>query len=217
MKKYFLFLTLSVLVISCGPRERVSRETFEQVNESMEVKRVTDVEITAAAIAWGDSIVSEARHELLAGLQKAIADRGDAAVLEFCNLQVNAILEAISEKHQVSLRRVSSAGSAASNLPDADEIPLLEAYEYAAENRISSEPNIQKVQGGELLLYTAPIVVEQGSFVFCPGEIGLEIDQATSEMLDGFSLLTSDSDPEESKLKGMWAVKIPKKEVVRRL
>lgn len=217
MNRIVICAFLWIAVVSCGPRERVSRETFEQVNESMEVKRVTDVEITAAAMAWGDSILAEARGDLLIGLQKALADKGDAGVLEFCNLQVNTILEAISKKHQVSLRRVSREGSAAANLPDADEIPLLEAYEYAAENRISSEPNIQKVQGGEVLLYTAPIVLEQGAFVSCPGEIGLEIDPATSEMLDGFSLLTPDSDPEESKLKGMWVVKIPKKEVVRRL
>ena len=62
-----------IILFSCGPQERVSKEAFEDVQRNNEVKRITEVAILQEAMVWGDSITQEAQVQLIAQLQQAIA------------------------------------------------------------------------------------------------------------------------------------------------
>ena len=64
-----------IMMMSCGPQERVSKETFEEVNRNMEIKRVTEAEIIQEGMVWGDSITQEAQRQLISSLQKAISEQ----------------------------------------------------------------------------------------------------------------------------------------------
>ncbi len=205
------------MMIACGPRERISRETFEQVNEAMEVKRLTEVEILGEAMAWGDSITTEAQAQLISSLQKAIAENGPVGALEFCNVEALPILAEVSMKHQAAIRRVSNRNRNPSNLPDEDEAPLLDAYEYTAENGGKSEPSIQKIEGGTVFLYTKPIVVPGGFCLGCHGEPGKDIAESTLKKLAELYPQDKAQNHQVGDLRGMWSVRIPKREVVKRL
>jgi hypothetical protein len=213
-------LTLSLCMltmIACGPRERISRETFEQVNEAMEVKRLTEVEILEEAMVWGDSLTAEAQAQLISILQRAISENGTVGALEFCQVQALPILEKIGKERQVDIRRVSNRNRNPSNKPDADEAPLLDAYEYTAENGGKSDPNIQKINNGEVFLYTKPIVIPGGFCLACHGDPGKGIDDATLQKLTELYPEDKAINYKEGDLRGMWSLRIPKREVVKRL
>jgi hypothetical protein len=217
MKNNYFPIIVLVLLFSCGPQERVSKEAFEEVNRGMEVKRITEVEIIREAMIWGDSITNEAQKNLLSNLQKAISEHEFSGAIEFCKVNALPILKSIDNLQAVKVRRVTTKPRNPVDLPDQDEFPLLDAYEYNSENKIKSDPSIQKIQNGEVLLYTRPIVIANGMCLSCHGEPGKDIDSKTlaklidlypEDMAKGYAI---------GDLRGMWSVRIPKKEVVKRL
>lgn len=217
MKKIVLSILSASLYFSCGPQERVSKETFEEVNKNMEIKRLTEVEILEEAMTWGDSITTEAQRQLVSTLQKAIEENGVPGAIDFCNQQAIPILAEISTKYQVEIRRVSNSYRNPADQPNEEEKPLLEAYEYNAESGVKSDPNIQKFQSGEVLLYTKPIVIPSALCLNCHGEPGKEISKETQQKLAQLYPNDKATGHKEGDLRGMWSVRIPKKEVVKRL
>jgi hypothetical protein len=215
--KNLILLLISILIISCGPQERISKEAFNEVQRHTEAKRITEVEILEEAMVWGDSITQEAQTQLLAQLQQAIAANGHAGALDFCKVSALPILKSLETKHAVTLRRVSSRPRNPLDSPNADEIPLLDAYSYNAENNISSDPSIQKLQQGEVFLYTKPITISNAMCLSCHGDPKKDIAPGTAAKLKQLYPQDPATGYAEGDLRGMWALRIPKKEVVKRL
>lgn len=217
MKVLVKLIIPALLISSCGPQERVSKEVFEAVNEKMEVKRLSDFEIVQEAMVWGDSIATEAQVQLISNLQKAIADKGVDGAVEFCNVNATPLLNEVAEKYNVSIRRASNRYRNPADQPNEDEQPLLEAYEYNAENGIKSEPSIQKVENGDVLLYTKAIVIPGAFCLSCHGDPSKEIDSKTLQKIDSIYPNDKAKGHQIGDLRGMWSIRIPKKEVVNRL
>lgn len=217
MKISQLVFASMILIVSCGPQERVSKETFEEVNRNMEVKRVTEAEIIQEAMIWGDSLTQEAQKQLISNLQKAISEQGIPGAIDFCNVNALPILTELGKVYSVQIKRTSNRARNAADLPTEEERPILEAYEYNAENGIKSDPNIQKFENGEVLLYTKPIVIPNGMCLSCHGEPGKEISKETQAKLDQLYPNDQAKGHKEGDLRGMWSVRIQKKEVVKRL
>jgi len=214
--KNLLILPL-IFLIACGPQERVSKEAFDEVQLNTEVKRFTEVEIIEEAMVWGDSITQEAQAQLAAQLQEAIAANGPAGAIDFCKVNALPILESLGAKHAVTLRRVSSQPRNPADAPKAQELPLLDAYAYNAENNISSDPNIQKVENGEVLLYTKPILMANALCLSCHGDSKKDITPETAAKLKQHYPQDPATGYAIGDLRGMWALRLPKKEVVKRL
>lgn len=217
MKNWIYIFLVLVVLQACGPQERVSKEVFDAVNKNMEVKKLSESEIIQEAMIWGDSISKEAQKQLISNLQKAIADKGVSGAIGFCNVEALPILKAVSEKHGVTIRRASNRYRNPTDQPDSDEAKILDAYEYNAENGIKSDPNIQKIQGGEVYLYTKAIIIQEGFCLSCHGEPGKEIDEKTLSEIDKLYPGDLAKGHKVGDLRGMWSIKIPKKEVVDRL
>lgn len=217
MKASILTLGCLILLFSCGPQERVSKETFEEVNRNMEVKRVTEAEIIQEAMIWGDSITQEAQKQLISNLEKAISEQGVPAAIEFCNVKALPLLTEMGKVYSVQIKRVSNRARNAADLPTEEERPILEAYEYNAENGVKSDPNIQKFEKGEVLLYTKPITIPNGMCLSCHGEPVKEISKETLSKLDELYPKDLAKGHKIGDLRGMWSLRIPKKEVVKRL
>jgi len=216
MKNISFLIATALLIFACG-REKVSKEVFEEVNKNMEVKRLTEAEIMNEAMVWGDSISTEAQKKLIEQLQNAIAGEGIPGAIEFCNINAISILSEIGSSYGVTIKRASNRYRNPADQPDQDESPILEAYEYNAENGISSDPNLQKVENGEVLLYTKPITIPGGLCLSCHGEPGKEINQETLEKLDSLYPNDQAKSHKVGDLRGMWAIRMPKAEVVKRL
>lgn len=217
MKKGFITLSFLIFLGSCGPQERVSKEVFEEVNQAMEVKRLTEVEILNEAMIWGDSISTEAQTQLISALQNAVAEKGVPGAIEFCNVQALPILAEVSEKYGVSIRRASNRYRNLADQPTEEEKTILEAYEYNAENGSKSDPNIQKFESGEIYLYTKAIVIPGGFCLSCHGEPGKDINDETLEKLARLYPQDQAKGHQVGDLRGMWSIRIPKSAVVKRL
>ena len=215
MKKYLVFLILPGMV-ACGPQERVSKEAFEAVNKGMEIKRVSEAEIIKEAMSWGDSITLEAQQLLLGALQKSIQEHGLPGAVQFCNGEALPLLDSLG-KGQFSIRRVTNRYRNPNNQPNEDEKPILEAYEYNAEAELKSEPNVQNLPSDEALLYTKPIIIASGLCLSCHGKEKSDISEEVLEVLGQYYPRDLAKGYALGEFRGMWAVKLPKKEVVRRL
>ncbi|OYX24077.1 MAG: hypothetical protein B7Z16_01205 [Algoriphagus sp. 32-45-6] len=215
--KVSLAIVVTGLLVSCGPQERVSKEVFEEVNQNMEVKKLSEAEILEQAMEWGDSISTVAQKELVSQLQNAIAQKGVAGAIDFCNVNALGILQNVSDTYQVSIRRASNRFRNPNDQPTPDEQAILEAYEYNAENGLKSEPNIQKVDNGEVLLYTKPIVIPNGMCLTCHGEAGKEINEETLQRINELYPDDRAKGHQVGDLRGMWSLRIPKSEVVKKM
>lgn len=215
--KNLLFLLPLILLFSCGPQERVSKEAFDEVQLNNDVKRITEVAILEEAMVWGDSITQEAQAQLTAQLQDAIAKEGVAGAVGYCELTAMPLLAELEAKHGVRLRRVSTKARNPKDMPDTQELPLLDAYAYNAEEGIASEPSIQKLNQGEVLLYTKPIVLAQGMCLSCHGSAGKDIAPETTAKLTQLYPQDPATGYAVGDLRGMWSLRLPKKEVVKRL
>lgn len=217
MNKIVIIASSLILLGSCGPQERVSKETFEEVNQAMEIKRLTEVEILNEAMIWGDSISTEAQAQFISVLENAVAEKGVPGAVEFCNIQALPILTELSEKHGVSIRRASNRYRNPADQPTEEEKTILDAYEYNAENGNKSDPNIQKFENGEVYLYTKAIVIPSAFCLSCHGEPGKDINDETLEKLAQLYPQDQAKGHKVGDLRGMWSIRIPKKEVVKRL
>ncbi|SHO61963.1 Tll0287-like domain-containing protein [Algoriphagus zhangzhouensis] len=215
--KRFTILALLPILFSCGSGERVSKEVFEEVNNSMEVKKLSDAEILASALEWGDSISAKAQAELISNLQKAISEKGIPGAVEFCSTEAMSIKETIGSEYGVTIKRVSNAFRNPNDKPDEMEGRILETYEYDVENQIKPTPNIQAVDGGEVFLYSKAIVIPSGLCLNCHGEPQKEINSETLSKIDSIYPEDLARNHKVGDLRGMWAIYIPKSEIVKKL
>ena len=220
MKKltFPLALLFFHLLLSCKSDKRISREVFEQVQRSQEVKKINKVDILNKALEWGEEISLEAQKELMGTLQKAISERGVSGAVEFCNIEALPILKQVSDEYGVSIRRASNAYRNPADQPNETEKAILEAYEYNQENGIEGNaPNVQKLENGKELLFTKAITIPGGLCLNCHGEPGVNIEKETLEIIDRLYPEDKAKGHQIGSLRGMWSISIPIKEVVNKM
>jgi len=213
----YFYLCLLLSVISCGPRERVSKEVFDAVNKHMEAKKLSDSQIMEGAIVWGDSIAEAAQFQFITKLQNAVKERGIVEAVPFCNLEGTQITADLESQFGISIKRVASRARNKSNLPIGMEIELLDAYKYNAENDIANRPNIQKIEDGKVLLYTKAIVIKDKFCLSCHGIPKVDIQPQTLKKINELYPQDSAKNFAVGDLRGMWSIRLPKKEVVIKL
>ncbi len=217
MKNIFHLFCVMFISFSCGPRDKVSREVFDQVNKSMEVKKLNEADIIQKAMVLGEEISSRAQAELMTALQNAISDHGVTGAISFCNLNALPILAEVSDQYGVEIRRVSENYRNPEDQPRPDEKEILAAYTYNTEKGFSNEPNIQKIQNGEVLLFTKAIVIPSNLCLNCHGELGKHINSETTAALEKLYPEDKATGHKIGDLRGIWSLRIPKKEVVNRM
>jgi hypothetical protein len=221
MQKNIQNMIFSLVIIlnfqACSNQERISKEVFDAVNKNMEVKKLSESDIIQQGMLWGDSISTEAQTQLISALQNAVSEKGVTGAVEFCNVNALPILADVSQKHGVQIKRASNRFRNPADQPDADESKILDAYEYNAENGIKSEPNIQKIEGGETYLYTKAIIIPGGFCLSCHGDSNKEIDPQTRSKINSLYPNDKAKDHKIGDLRGMWSIRIPKKQVVNKM
>lgn len=217
MMKYFLLFGLSMGLVACGSGEKIDRSVFEEVNQSMEVKKVNEAEILNKGIEWGNELSQKAQEQLIGQLTKAISEKGTLGALEYCNIQALPILEEVSSLENVTIRRASNDYRNPKDKPTEEEQMILEAYEYNEENNIDSKANVQEINNGEALLYTSPIKIPGKLCLQCHGNIEEDIDSATWDKIQSLYPDDQATGHEIGDLRGMWSIIIPKKELIKKL
>lgn len=217
MKKFDIII-LSLLIFSaCGGNERVSREVFDEVNRSMEAKKLSEAQILQAAMEWGEEISTEAQQQLIGALQAAIGEKGFAGAVDFCHVNALPILKEVDEKHRVKIKRASLNYRNPLVKPDDTEEVILDAYQYNVEEGIPADPNIQKIEGGEVYLYTKAIIIPNALCLNCHGAKDSDIAPDTWKVLEEKYPNDQAINHKIGDLRGMWSIRIPKRAVVNRM
>jgi hypothetical protein len=219
MKKYIPpgILVFSALLFSCDSEKKISREAFEGVQQAHEVKKLKEVDIFNKAMEWGEEISKEAQEQLMKTLQTAITEHGVPGAVEFCNTKALPILKEVGDQYGVIIRRPSNNYRNPVDRPNKNEEPVLEAYEYNEKKGIRSEPNIQKVTEGNLLLFTNAITIPGALCLNCHGEPGKDINEETLNKINQLYPEDKAQGHKIGDLRGMWSIAIPQKEVVNRM
>lgn len=217
MKNPSVLLVLFVFLFSCKSDRQIDRSIVDEVKKSGEIKKISEADILNHAMQWGDEISQEAQQALISALQEAIAGKGVEGAIEFCNIEALPITQETADKYQIKVKRVSLKTRNPHNNPDENELQVLEAYAYNVENNIETRPNVQKIGGGETLLYTKAIQIPSGLCLNCHGEPGKDIHEETLNKINELYPDDKATGYKVGDLRGMWSLYIPKKEVVKRM
>lgn len=133
MKK---ILVLSLILAACNPKKLETAGMAREMRDR-QPKRVTPSQLAALADEWGQQLTDSLNQRLPASLtdtaQTGPLARRYGAAIQFSTLT------------QLAAR------------PDPKVREVAAAYLYAVNNRLTVEPNLQKLADGTEWLYTAPV------------------------------------------------------------
>jgi hypothetical protein len=153
--RYILPLFLWVGLLACNLENRQVKGAKEAAEKyrSLQVKRITDAQITAIVEEWGPKVANKAEAALTEALSKA--PKNTAQICELKNIKAIADL---AKMYGVKINLLSAKDSASIAL-DSKEHQLLAAYLYNAQQKLPQNDNIQKI-GDSMLVYNAPIATD---------------------------------------------------------
>lgn len=200
-----------VTLFACDPNEKVKAPGLREAVENRKIKQIHEPEILERAKRMGEEFAVIAEKTLGKALKSTIQEKGVAEAIGFCNVNVFPLLRNLQDTNNIIIRRVSFKNRNPNNKPTEFEAQLLDAYHYNVENNIELTANVQK--NGDDYYYVKPIFMQD----LCLNCHGIPIENITAENFDKIRELYPEGKATGYKtgdLRGMWSIKIPKKEVV---
>lgn len=211
----FVFLTL-VLLWSCTSDKRVDSKAVQEEIENRKIKKVTEAEIMAKVLEFGDSVATEAKQTLGKNLQNAMMEGGVQHAISFCNVNAMPIVDSLSKYHSVTIRRVSFKTRNPTDQPEDIERTLLEAYEFQWKDSIPLNDNVQRLND-DRYLFTKPIFVDNALCLACHGTSDNGLLKETDDFIKSEYPEDQATGYEIGDLRGMWSITIPRKTVIQSL
>lgn len=212
--KYSIALISLIFLLSCNDKPAATNDPkFQEELKSREVKKVSDGVIIDAAMKKGNFIADTAQKTLAKALQENIAKSGIAGAIKYCNLNAYPIMEELEKEFDAKIRRVSYKYRNPDDKPDELEKELLDAYDYQVLNKGELSPNIQR--DGEYLLYTKPIVINNGLCLSCHGEVGKYLSEEDFNLIKELYPEDKAHNYQMNELRGMWSIRLSKKELIK--
>jgi hypothetical protein len=210
-------LFLVATVFSCGfSTEKRRPEAIEETLSERSVKKISEADILNEVTTQGDSITTTAQAVFLSKISEQYAKGGFEKAAEYCAIDAYPLTDSLAAEYKVFLKRVSLKPRNTANTPSEVEKGLLEAYEYANDQGLALNTNVQFIRPGDTILYNKPI--------FVASELCLNCHGPKEELSEGVKALLADKYPEDKAtgyaigdLRGMWSLKFLKKEIVKGL
>lgn len=212
------WIGLIILLAACdtGSQSGNRGGALEEEIRNREPKKLSEAQIFEEAFRQGGEIADKASAKLLAALQEAIEKEGISGAVEFCNLKAFSLTDSSAGSNDTAIKRTSLELRNPENAPTKTEQQLLEAYAYNAEQNIPPDANVQKMEQ-KYLLYTRPIVINNSLCLQCHGIPGKDIAPKTLQVLDSLYPEDKARSYQMGDIRGMWSIKLLKKDVVNAL
>ena len=197
-----------VISLSCNPGTPIDSKAVKEEIQSRKIRKITSSEIMTHALKTGKEIEAEVNRQHLSSL---LAVKGG---IERCKLSsLPAVLKAKSKGIEVS--RISLSPRKKGRPLDSIELEVYSAFEYAAQQQLNMTPSLEEVN--EITLrYWAPIIMKKEG-QNCHGKKNVHIDAKTQKLLQEKFPEDQAFNFEEGALMGLLRIKIPKKEIIKRL
>ena len=203
--KLFLILVIS---LSCNPGTPIDSKAVKEEIQSRKIRKITSSEIMTLALKTAKEIQTEVNHQHLSSLNAVTGGIGG------CKLSsLPAVLKAKSRGIEVS--RISLSPRKKSHSLDSVELEVYSAFQYAAQQQLKMTPSLEEVNE-TTLRYWAPIIMKKAC-QRCHGKKGIHINTKTEKLLQKKFPEDQAFNFEEGALMGLWRIKIPKKEIIKRL
>lgn len=198
MKK-LMFALSAVLFIACS---NSNNEQQDQIAESTTPFNET------AYLQKGDSITSIAQGILMKNVAEAIAQKGVAGAVEFCNLKAIPLTDSISKTTLSSIHRFSDKNRNPSNAitTTLDKNAWTTLASRLKDSTINEKHFI--VQEGKDVYYYKPIKIAMPTCLKCHGEPNKDIAPETLQTIVKKYPQDKATNYKEGDLRGMWRVKM---------
>lgn len=207
---------LFVIIQSCSGGAPIDSDAVKKEMASREIKRVSAGELIEKAMDLGNIVVAAAQNELQMTLTSKINENGIEAAISFCKINALPILNKSSDSMSLSVLRVSERFRNPKDKPDSLESLILEAYQYELNNGGELKPSVIE-ENSYVLLYTKPILITSGLCLNCHGKAGTEIPENVLTEINRIYPTDQATGYAIGDLRGMWAIRIPKKTIVNLL
>ncbi len=215
--RYLYFAILTVLIISCNDKPaNTSDEAFKDEMKDRQIKKVSDGAIIDAAMRRGELIADSAQKLLGSSLKKALEEGGVQGAIKYCNLSAYPIMDSLEAYYGAEIRRASLKVRNPDDSPTKMEKQLLEAYQYQVEIDDKLSPNVQRLED-EYLLYTKPITIQNAMCLKCHGEVGKYLKEEDYALIKSLYPQDNATGHQMGDLRGMWSVKLSKKDIIKSL
>ena len=220
MKMFLTFcILLALIIFSNSCKESMSdtdRQEAQKGFHSQEIKKVLEADIISAGLDRGNTIANKVQQILGMTLKTKIEDEGIEAALKYCNLNAYPIVDSLSIAYAAQIRRVSQKNRNPRNYPDSVETVFLEAYQYSIDQGGQVSENIQEIDD-DYLLYTRPILIGDPLCLKCHGELQVDITTGTEKLIKELYPDDRATGFRIGKLRGMWSIRLEKKEIINSL
>ncbi len=158
-----LLFFLPLLIISCEKEE--DRAAIEN-----------------KALATGHMISDSAQSLLASNLKKAIMESGPFEAVAYCNKKAMPLTRSMEEKYGARIKRTSLKVRNPEDRPDEKESEILQYYDSLARAGAPLQDRVEWLDD-EHLLYTRPIMINNGLCLTCHGEVGVTVSDSLYDFI----------------------------------
>ena len=151
-------------------------------------------------------LIADDSFKILSGhVKSAIQEGGVGHAIQYCNLKANPLIDSLSKRNNVSIRRISFNARNPLNRPQNHEKEVLIGFANAHKEGRKSDPLVVIAQDGSHIYYQ-PIYISAPLCLTCHGNPGITIAQADYDLI--LSLYPADAaiGYQEGDLRGMWSI-----------
>ena len=192
------------------------RAAAREGTRSQEIRKVDEAVIIAMGLERGRLIADTVQKLLGTALKNHIKDEGIEPALKYCNLNAYPLVDSLSKVYSADVRRVSTKLRNPKNRPDSIELLLLEAYQYTLDQGQTANENIQDNKLGQLL-YTRPIIIGEPVCLQCHGKVGENVSEETNKIIQNLYPEDNATGHSITEMRGMWSIRLEKKDIVNSL
>lgn len=198
------FLSIaSLLLNSCTDKQsstQTNKETPKQVL-AIEVAEINYLEI-------GKDLAIQTKSSLGKHLTNAIAEKGSAGAVEFCNIKAITITDSMSMVLDAKIKRVSDKPRNQNNTANEAEFAYIQKWKQAKANGEQQPPIVTEIDGKMVGYY--PIVTNQ-MCLQCHGKPDVDINTATLEKIKKLYPTDQAIGYLDNEIRGIFVVEMNKK------
>ncbi len=222
MKHFLCPLPLAIIVLailSACESKNIDADQRSAVQEEMtnrELKKLADVDILTAGQQQAAMLADTAQKLLGQTLMSTIRNEGVPAAVAYCNVVAYPLVDSLAKANGATIKRASLRVRNPKDAPEDWEKEILEAYQYGIENGQPLSENAQLDEVKKYVLYTKPIAISNAMCLNCHGTQ----EQILPETMTKLKELYPDDNAlghQFGDLRGMWSIKIPVEEIVKKM
>ena len=162
----------------------------------------------AAAMEKGNGIADASFQALSERLQEAMRSGGPAHAVQFCSVNALPIIDSLSQANNARIRRTSDRVRARHDVPDQEEMQvlneLLSAWE-TSEGTMGSAPIVHVHK--DSIAYFRPIFISSPACLKCHGIADQELDSAAYAVIMQRYPLDQATGYSLGDFRGMWSIR----------